>query len=246
VGAYKAERNKMAKKPSKRREALLKKVDATKEYSVDEAMATLKDLKSAKFDETVEVAFNLNVDPRHADQMVRGSVVLPNGTGKKVRVAVFAKDAKADEAKEAGADLVGAADLIEDIQAGKIDFDIVISTPDMMGVLGKVARILGPKGLMPNPKTGTVTMDVAKAVKNAKGGQVNFRVDKKGNIHAGIGKISFDIEKIKENFVTLVETINKAKPSSAKGRYITNAAISLTMSPSITLDASEVMDIKAK
>jgi large subunit ribosomal protein L1 len=236
----------MAKKPSKRREALLKKVDATKEYSVDEAMATLKDLKSAKFDETVEVAFNLNVDPRHADQMVRGSVVLPHGTGKKVRVAVFAKDTKADEAKAAGADLVGAADLIEDIQAGKIDFDIVISTPDMMGVLGKVARILGPKGLMPNPKTGTVTMDVTKAVENAKGGQVNFRVDKKGNIHAGIGKISFDIEKIKENFTTLVETINKAKPSSAKGRYISNAAISLTMSPSITLDASEVMDIKAK
>ena len=234
----------MAKKPSKRREALLKKVDATKEYSVDEAMATLKDLKSAKFDETVEVALNLNVDPRHADQMVRGSVVLPNGTGKTVRVAVFAKDAKADEAKAAGADLVGAADLIEDIQAGKIDFDIVISTPDMMGVLGKVARILGPKGLMPNPKTGTVTMDVAKAVENAKGGQVNFRVDKKGNIHAGIGKISFSEEQIKENFVTLLEVINKAKPASAKGRYITNAAISLTMSPSITLDTSEVMDIK--
>ncbi len=234
----------MAKKPSKRREALLKKVDATKEYSVDEAMATLKELKSAKFDETVEVALNLNVDPRHADQMIRGSVVLPNGTGKTVRVAVFAKDAKADEAKAAGADLVGAADLIEDIQAGKLDFDIVISTPDMMGVLGKVARILGPKGLMPNPKTGTVTMDVAKAVENAKGGQVNFRVDKKGNIHAGIGKISFDQDKIKENFITLLETVNRAKPASAKGRYITNAAISLTMSPSIKLDASEVMDIK--
>jgi len=234
----------MAKKASKRREALLKIVDATKEYSVDEAMTTLTNLKSAKFDETVEVAFNLNVDPRHADQMVRGSVVLPNGTGKKVRVAVFAKDAKADEAKAAGADLVGAADLIEDIQAGKIDFDIVISTPDMMGVLGKVARVLGPKGLMPNPKTGTVTMDVAKAVENAKGGQVNFRVDKKGNIHAGIGKISFSQEAIKENFVTLVEVINRAKPASAKGRYITNATISLTMSPSITLDASEVMDIK--
>jgi len=234
----------MAKKVSKRREALLKKVDATKEYSVDEAMATLKDLKSAKFDETVEVALNLNVDPRHADQMVRGSVVLPNGTGKKVRVAVFAKDAKADEAKAAGADLVGSDELIEQIQAGNIDFDIVISTPDMMGVLGKVARVLGPKGLMPNPKTGTVTMDVAKAVENAKGGQVNFRVDKKGNIHAGIGKISFDIEKIKENFNTLLETINKAKPASAKGRFITNAAISLTMSPSITLDTTEVMDIK--
>jgi len=234
----------MAKKPSKRREALLKIVDVTKEYSVDEAMKTLKELKSAKFDETVEVALNLNVDPRHADQMIRGSVVLPNGTGKKVRVAVFAKDAKADEAKAAGADLVGAAELLEDIQAGKIDFDIVISTPDMMGVLGKVARILGPKGLMPNPKTGTVTMDVAKAVENAKGGQVNFRVDKKGNIHAGIGKISFSEEKIKENFITLLEKINRAKPASAKGRFISNGAISLTMSPSITLDSSELMDIK--
>jgi len=234
----------MAKKPSKRREALLKKIDVTKEYGVDEAMTLLKDLKSAKFDETVEVALNLNVDPRHADQMIRGSVVLPNGTGKKVRVAVFAKDAKADEAKAAGADIVGAADLIEDIQAGKIDFDIVISTPDMMGVLGKVARVLGPKGLMPNPKTGTVTMDVAKAVENAKGGQVNFRVDKKGNIHAGIGKISFSSEKIKENFITLLEKVNRAKPASAKGRFISNAAISLTMSPSITLDTSEVMDIK--
>mgnify|MGYP001346258719 FL=1 len=234
----------MAKKPSKRREALLKIVDVTKTYSVDEAMATLKNLKSAKFDETVEVALNLNVDPRHADQMVRGSVVLPNGTGKTVRVAVFAKDAKADEAKAAGADLVGSTDLIESIQAGNIDFDIVISTPDMMGVLGKVARILGPKGLMPNPKTGTVTMDVAKAVENAKGGQVNFRVDKKGNIHAGIGKVSFSEEKIKENFVTLLETINKAKPASAKGRFITNGAISLTMSPSITLDTTELMDLK--
>ena len=207
-------------------------------------MSTIKDLRSANFDETVEVAFNLNVDPRHADQMVRGSVVLPNGTGKKVRVAVFAKDTKADEAKAAGADLVGAADLIEDIQAGKIDFDIVIATPDMMGVLGKVARVLGPKGLMPNPKTGTVTMDVAKAVENAKGGQVNFRVDKKGNIHAGIGKVSFTEDQIKENFTTLVETINKAKPASAKGRYITTAAISLTMSPSMKMDTAEVMDMK--
>ena len=234
----------MAKKPSKRREALLKAVDTTKTYSVDEAMATLKNLKSAKFDETVEVALNLNVDPRHADQMIRGSVVLPNGTGKTVRVAVFAKDVKADEAKAAGADLVGSTDLIEAIQAGKIDFDIVISTPDMMGVLGKVARILGPKGLMPNPKTGTVTMDVAKAVENAKGGQVNFRVDKKGNIHAGIGKISFSEDQIKENFTTLVRAINKAKPASAKGRYITNGALSLTMSPSITLNTSELMDMK--
>lgn len=234
----------MAKKPSKRREALLKIVDVTKTYSVNEAMATLKNLKSAKFDETVEVALNLNVDPRHADQMIRGSVVLPNGTGKTVRVAVFAKDAKADEARAAGADLVGSDDLIEQIQAGNIDFDIVISTPDMMGVLGKVARVLGPKGLMPNPKTGTVTMDVAKAVENAKGGQVNFRVDKKGNIHAGIGKISFSEDKIRENFDVFVRAINRAKPSTAKGKYITNAAISLTMSPAITISAAEVIEIK--
>ena len=234
----------MAKKVSKRREALLKKVDATKEYGVEEAIATLADLKSAKFDETVEVALNLNVDPRHADQMVRGSVVLPHGTGKVVRVAVFAKDAKADEAKAAGADIVGAADLIEEIQAGNINFDTVISTPDMMGVLGKVARVLGPKGLMPNPKTGTVTMDVAKAVTEAKGGKVNFRVDKKGNIHAGIGKVSFSEEQIKENFVTLLEVINKAKPASAKGRYIKTAALSLTMSPAINMDLKELADIK--
>jgi len=234
----------MAKKPSKRKEALLKAVDTTKTYSVDEAMDTLKNLKSAKFDETVEVALNLNVDPRHADQMIRGSVVLPNGTGKTVRVAVFAKDAKADEAKAAGADVVGSTDLIESIKAGVINFDIVISTPDMMGVLGQVARILGPKGLMPNPKTGTVTMDVAKAVENAKGGQVNFRVDKKGNIHAGIGKVSFSDDKIKENLITFVRAINKAKPASAKGKYITNGALSLTMSPSITLSTTELMDLK--
>ena len=234
----------MAKKTSKRTRQLLEKIDKSKEYGLDEAMHTLVGLKSAKFDETVEVALNLNVDPRHADQMIRGSVVLPNGTGKKVRVAVFAKGEKVDEAKAAGADLVGSDELIEMIQAGNLDFDTVISTPDMMGVLGKVARILGPKGLMPNPKTGTVTMDVAKAVENAKGGQVNFRVDKKGNIHAGIGKVSFDEAKIKENFITLMEIINKAKPASAKGKYITNAAISLTMSPSITLDTAELADIK--
>ncbi len=234
----------MAKKLTKKREALLKLVDITKTYSIDEAMIVLKTLKSAKFDETVELALNLNVDPRHADQMVRGSVVLPHGTGKVVRVAVFAKDAKADEAKAAGADLVGSTELIEQIQAGNIDFDTVIATPDMMGTLGKVARILGPKGLMPNPKTGTVTMDVTKAVKNAKGGQVNFRVDKKGNIHAGIGKVSFDLEQIKENFTTLLTMINRAKPAVAKGRFITNGALSLTMSPSIKLDTTELMELK--
>jgi len=234
----------MAKKTSKRKQALLEKIDKNREYGVEEAVKTVRDLKSAKFDETVEVALNLNVDPRHADQMIRGSVVLPHGTGKTVRVAVFAKGGKADEAQAAGADLVGNDELIEQIQAGKIDFDIVIATPDMMGVLGKVARILGPKGLMPNPKTGTVTMDIAQAVKNAKGGQVNFRVDKKGNIHAGIGKVSFDEGKLLENLKVFVERINKAKPASAKGRYIKNAAISLTMSPSVRLNTSELMEIK--
>jgi large subunit ribosomal protein L1 len=234
----------MAKKISKRKQTLLEKIDNTKTYSVEEAVSTVKGLKSAKFDETVEVALSLNVDPRHADQMIRGSVVLPHGTGKTVRVAVFAKGEKVDEAKAAGADLVDADALIEQIQAGKLDFDTVISTPDMMGVLGKVARILGPKGLMPNPKTGTVTMDVAQAVKNAKGGQVNFRVDKKGNIHAGIGKVSFAEEQIRENLIAFLEKINRAKPASAKGRYVKNAAISLTMSPSVTMDSSEVMEVK--
>jgi len=234
----------MAKKISKRRKALLEKVDKNKRYSVNEAIKLLPELKSAKFDETVEVALNLNVDPRHADQMIRGSVVLPNGTGKNVRVAVFAKGAKADEAKEAGADIVGSTELLEQIQEGKIDFDTVIATPDMMGTIGRVARILGPKGLMPNPKTGTVTMDVAKAVKDAKGGKVNFRVDKKGNIHAGIGKVSFSADKLEENLKTFIKAINKAKPAAAKGRYIKNGAVSLTMSPSVTLDTAELLEIK--
>ena len=235
----------MAKKVNKKRASLLEKIEAEKKYSVAEATALLTELKSAKFDETVEIALNLNVDPRHADQMIRGSVVLPNGTGKTVRVAVFAKDEKADEARAAGADIVGADDLIEDIKAGNINFDTVIATPNMMGTLGKVARVLGPKGLMPNPKTGTVTMDITKAVTEAKGGKVNFRVDKKGNIHAGIGKVSFGAAKIEENLRIILETVNKAKPASAKGRYILNGALSLTMSPSVTLDTAELLDIKA-
>jgi len=234
----------MAKKITKRRKSLLEKVDKKKRYSVKEAIKLLPELKSAKFDETVEVALNLNVDPRHADQMIRGSVVLPNGTGKNVRVAVFAKGAKADEAKEAGADIVGSTELLEQIQEGNINFDTVIATPDMMGMVGRVARILGPKGLMPNPKTGTVTIDVAKAVRDAKGGKVNFRVDKKGNIHAGIGKVSFSADKLEENFKTFVKAINKAKPAAAKGRYIKNGAVSLTMSPSVTLDTAELLEMK--
>jgi large subunit ribosomal protein L1 len=231
-------------KVSKRYKALLEKVDAAKNYSAAEACDKVKELNSAKFDESVEIALNLNVDPRHADQMIRGAVVLPNGTGKTVRVAVFAKGVKLDEAKAAGADVVGNDDLAEQIQAGNINFDVLIATPDCMGIVGKVGRILGPKGLMPNPKTGTVTMDVAKAVEDAKGGKVTYRVDKKGNMQAGIGKVSFSSEAILENLKAFVAAINKAKPSTAKGRYIKNAAISLTMSPSVNIDVMELMDIK--
>lgn len=231
-------------KIAKRFLELQKKVDSNKEYLLNEAVDKIKDLASAKFDETIEIALKLNVDPRHADQMVRGSVVLPAGTGKKVRVAVVAKDIKVDEALSAGADIVGSDEIIEDIQNGKIDFDVLIATPNLMGLIGRVGRILGPKGLMPNPKTGTVTMDVAQAVKNAKGGQVNFRVDKQGNIHAGLGKISFTKEQINDNIVAFVKAINKHKPSTAKGRYITSASMSLTMSPSLKLNSQELLDIK--
>jgi len=232
-------------KVSKRFKALLEKVDAEKDYSVAEASALAKDLKSAKFDESVEIALRLNVDPRHADQMIRGAVVLPNGTGKTVRVAVFAKGVKVDEAKAAGADIVGNDDLVATVQAGNIDFDVLIATPDCMGLVGKLGRILGPKGLMPNPKVGTVTMDVTKAVNDAKGGQVAYRVDKKGNMQAGIGKASFSSEAIAENLSAFVAAINKQKPATAKGKYIANAVLSLTMSPAISLDASELLDIKA-
>ncbi|MCI7103853.1 MAG: 50S ribosomal protein L1 [Campylobacter sp.] len=231
-------------KITKRFKTLLEKVDSSKDYVLDEAITTVKTLASAKFDETVEIALSLNVDPRHADQMVRGSVVLPAGTGKKVRVAVVAKDAKADEAKAAGADIVGAEDFIDEIAKGEINFDVLIATPNLMGVLGKVARTLGPKGLMPSPKTGTVTMDVAQAVNNAKSGQVNFRVDKQGNIHAGVGKVSFSKEKLSENLQTFVKAINRQKPASAKGRYIKSATLSLTMSPSLSLDVQELLDMK--
>ena len=230
-------------KVSKRYKALTEKIE-DKKYTLSDACTSLKDLKSAKFDESVEIALNLNVDPRHADQMIRGAVVLPNGTGKTVRVAVFAKGLKMDEAKAAGADIVGNDDLADDIQAGKINFDVLIATPDCMGIVGKVGRILGPKGLMPNPKTGTVTMDVTKAVNDAKGGQVTYRVDKKGNMQAAIGKVSFSAEAIKENAEAFIGAINKAKPSTAKGRYITNAAISLTMSPSVILDNMELLEIR--
>jgi large subunit ribosomal protein L1 len=229
---------------SKRYKQLLEKIDNTKSYVVADASVMVKDLKSAKFDETVEIAMNLNVDPRHADQMIRGAIVLPHGTGKTVRVAVFAKGAKADEAKAAGADIVGTDDLVAQIKDGVFNFDVVVAAPDCMGLVGQIGRILGPKGLMPNPKTGTVTPDVATAVKNVKGGQVSFRVDKKGNIHAGIGKVSFDAKSIEENLTTFVAAINKQKPASAKGKYIKNAALSLTMSPAIKLDVAQLTDFR--
>ena len=231
-------------KNTKRFQELLKKVEENKIYNLSEAIDAIKTLASAKFDETVEIALKLNVDPRHADQMVRGSVILPAGTGKKVRVAVIAKDAKADEAKAAGADIVGAEDFVDDIAKGIMNFDVLIATPNLMGLVGKVGRILGPKGLMPNPKTGTVTMDVAQAVNNAKSGQVNFRVDKQGNIHAGLGKVSFSKEQLNENISTFIKAINKHKPAAAKGRYVKSASLSLTMSPSVALDAQEIMDLK--
>ena len=233
----------MGKRQSKRYLELLKKIDK-KVYSLRDGIRKVKELKSAKFDESVEIALRLGVDPRHADQMIRGSVVLPHGTGKKVRVAVLAKGEKEEEARQAGADIVGEDEILDMIKEGNLNFDILIATPNMMGKLGRFGRILGPKGLMPNPKTGTVTMDVATAVKNAKAGQVNFRVDKKGNIHLMIGKVSFSEDALYENAKTFVEKINKMKPAAAKGRYIQNGALSLTMSPSVNLDINELADLK--
>ena len=227
-------------KNSKRFNELLKKVDVNKIYSVDEAVSTVKTLASAKFDETVEIALKLNVDPRHADQMVRGSVVLPAGTGKSVRVAVIAKDAKASEASEAGADIVGADDLIEEIQKGNINFDVLIATPNLMGLVGKVGRILGPKGVMPNPKTGTVTMEIGKAVQEVKSGKIDFRVDKTGIVHASIGKVSFTADKIVDNANELIQTLIKMKPTAAKGTYMKSIYLSSTMSPSVAVDPKTV------
>ena len=209
-------------------------------HGVDQAIALAKQNATAKFDETIEVALNLGVDPRHADQMVRGVVTLPAGTGKTVRVGVFARGPKADEARAAGADVVGAEDLMETIQGGTIDFDRCIATPDMMGVVGRLGKVLGPKGLMPNPKLGTVTMNVAEAVKAAKGGQVEYRVEKAGIIHSGIGKASFTQEDLRRNFDALVDAVVKAKPSGAKGKYVRKVAVSSTMGPGIRVDTAEV------
>ena len=227
-------------KLTKKQKLLAEKVDAEKLYGFDEALALLKEVASKKFDETVEVAMNLGVDPRHADQMVRGMVSLPAGTGKEMKVAVFAKGDKADEALKAGADKVGAEDLMEDMQAGNIDYDRVIATPDMMGVVGRLGKVLGPKGLMPNPKLGTVTPNVAQAVKDAKGGQVEFRVEKMGIIHSGIGKLSFKDEDLKANFKALTDAIAKARPSGAKGKYIKKVTVTSTMGPGLKIATEEV------
>jgi len=227
-------------KQTKKQKALAANLDRSKLYSVDEAIKTAKANATAKFDETIEIALNLGVDPRHADQMVRGVVTLPAGTGKDVRVAVFAKGDKAEEAKTAGADVVGAEDLMETIQGGTIDFDRVIATPDMMGVVGRLGKVLGPKGLMPNPKLGTVTMNVAEAVKAAKGGQVEFRVEKAGIVHSGIGKASFAEADLKRNFEAFVDAIVKAKPSGAKGKYVKKVSLSSSMGPGLKLDIAEV------
>ncbi|PWE27686.1 50S ribosomal protein L1 [Pararhodobacter marinus] len=208
----------------------------TANVTVEDAVKLVKGAASAKFDETVEVAINLGVDPRHADQMVRGVVSLPNGTGKTVRVAVFARGAKADEAREAGADIVGDEDLMQAIQGGEINFDRCIATPDMMPIVGRLGKILGPRNLMPNPKVGTVTMDVATAVANAKGGEVQFKVEKAGIIHAGVGKVSFDEGKLVENVRAIVDAVNKAKPSGAKGAYLKKVSLSSTMGPGVSVD----------
>ena len=225
---------KISKRVAKAREG----IDRNKAYGLGEALAVLKERASAKFDETIEVAMNLGVDPRHADQMVRGVVNLPNGTGRTVRVAVFAKGDKADEAKAAGADVVGAEDLVETVQKGEINFDRCIATPDMMPLVGRLGKVLGPRGMMPNPKVGTVTMDVAQAVKASKGGAVEFRVEKAGIVHAGVGKVSFEVQALEENIRAFADAVTKAKPAGAKGNYVKKVSVASTMGPGLKLDLS--------
>lgn len=227
-------------KQGKRVTDAIKTIDANKAYSLDEAVSIVKANAKAKFDETIEIAINLGVDPRHADQQVRGMVALPNGSGKTVRVAVFARDAKAEEATAAGADIVGAEELAEIIQGGTIDFDLAIATPDMMPIVGRLGRVLGPRGLMPNPRLGTVTQDITAAVKGAKGGQVQYRVEKAGIIHAGVGKASFTEEQILGNVRALFDAVVRAKPSGSKGAYVKRISLSSTMSPGVSIDPSKM------
>ncbi|MCF8467706.1 MAG: 50S ribosomal protein L1 [Sneathiella sp.] len=228
-------------KLTKKQKAVVGVIDREKLYGLDEAVEIIKSHAKSKFDETVEIAMNLGVDPRHADQMVRGVIQLPNGTGKSVRVAVFARGDKAEEAKKAGAELVGAEDLMEKIQAGEMGFDRCIATPDMMAVVGRLGKVLGPRGLMPNPKLGTVTPNVAEAVKAAKGGQVEFRAEKTGIVHAGLGKSSFTKEALSENIKAFVGAVAKAKPTGAKGTFIRKIAVSSTMGPGVKLEISDVI-----
>jgi large subunit ribosomal protein L1 len=228
---------------TKKAKAMASAINREKLHGVDEAIALVKQNATSKFDETVEIAMNLGVDPRHADQMVRGVVTLPAGTGKDVRVAVFARGEKAEQATAAGAEIVGAEDLLESIQAGNFDFDRVIATPDMMGIVGRLGKVLGPKGMMPNPKLGTVTPNVAEAVKAAKGGQIEFRVEKAGIIHAGLGKASFSDADLRKNFDAFVDAIVKAKPSGSKGKYVRKIALSSSMGPGVKVDVTEVAAI---
>ena len=224
----------------KRIRAAREKVDRSKSYTLDEAIKLVKDAASAKFDETVEIAMNLGVDPKHADQMVRGVCNLPKGSGRTVRVAVFARGPKAEEAQAAGADIVGAEDLVEEVQKGNINFDRCIATPDMMGLVGRLGKVLGPRGLMPNPRVGTVTMDVAEAVSAAKGGAVEFRVEKAGIIHAGVGKASFSEDDLAENVRAFIDAVSRAKPSGAKGNYIKKISLKSTMGPGLRIDHASV------
>ena len=234
------------KRVSKRYDSAAARIDTARSYTVEEAVAVLKELPAAKFDETVDFSVRLGVDPKHADQMVRGAVVLPHGIGKSVRVAVFAKGEKEREAREAGADIVGAEDLVERIQGGTMDFDTAVATPDLMGQVGRLGKILGPHGLMPNPKLGTVTFDVARAVREAKAGKVEFRVDKAGNVHAPIGKRSFAAQAIAENAMALIEALMRAKPAAAKGTYLRSLTLSTTMGPGIPVDAQRVANLFKK
>ena len=233
----------MAKQGKKYLEAA-KLIEVDKIYEPEEAVQILKKTGIAKFDETVEVAFRLGVDPKHADQQLRGAVSLPHGTGKTKRVLVFAKGEKIKEAENAGADFVGAEELVQKIQGGWFDFDVAVATPDMMGVVGRLGKVLGPKGLMPNPKVGTVTLDVAQAVQEIKAGKIEYRTDKAGNVHLPVGKLSFDEEKILDNYFTLVDTIVKAKPASSKGQYIRNITLSSTMGPGIKVNVSRILSKK--
>jgi large subunit ribosomal protein L1 len=229
----------------KKHEQAAGRIDRTRLYTLEDALRIVKDVAYARFDETVDLAFRLGVDPKHADQIVRGTVVLPHGTGKSVRVLVFAQGEKEREAQQAGADFVGVDDLIERIQGGWTEFDTAVATPDVMGKVGRIGKILGPRGLMPNPKAGTVTFDVASAVREIKAGRVEFRVDKAGNVHVPLGKVSFSLERLVENATAVIETIVKAKPSAAKGRYMRNTTISSTMGPGIRLDAAALTAAKA-